>query len=149
MRLRHFIPAMLMPVLLGGPALAQVEGPSQRTLGTTSDGKRIVSLVIYGDDPCPEGKDGEIVVCARQPERDRYRLPKTFRKTDGSVEKSWSNQSAASSNAGSAGIGSCSPVGSGGATGCNRDMMRAAKQERKQKRAEEAEIADQVANPGE
>src|SRR3546814_7370775 len=81
-------------------------------------------MVIYGEDPCPEGKDGEIVVCSRQPERDRYRLPKTFRKTDGQVEKSWSGQASAASDAGNAGIGSCSPVGAGGATGCNRQMMR-------------------------
>src|SRR3546814_4204529 len=92
MRLKPIIPALLASALMAGPAFAQAEGPSQRTLGTTTDGKRIVSMVIYGEDPCPEGKDGEIVVCSRQPERDRYRLPKTFRKTDGQVEKSWSGQ---------------------------------------------------------
>src|SRR3546814_7853743 len=93
MRLKPIIPALLASALMAGPAFAQAEGPSQRTLGTTTDGKRIVSMVIYGEDPCPEGKDGEIVVCSRQPERDRYRLPKTFRKTDGQVEKSWSGRS--------------------------------------------------------
>src|SRR3546814_5322421 len=85
MRLKPIIPALLASALMAGPAFAQAEGPSQRTLGTTTDGKRIVSMVIYGEDPCPAGKDGEIVVCPRQPERDRYRLPKTFRKTDGQV----------------------------------------------------------------
>src|SRR3546814_10781767 len=74
MRLKPIIPALLSSALMAGPAFAQAEGPSQRTLGTTTDGKRIVSMVIYGEDPCPEGKDGEIVVCSRQPERDRYRL---------------------------------------------------------------------------
>src|SRR3546814_6577916 len=92
MRLKPIIPALLASALMAGPAFAQAEGPSQRTLGTTTDGKRIVSMVIYGEDPCPEGKDGEIVVCSRQPERDRYRLPKTFRKTDGQVEKSWRSE---------------------------------------------------------
>src|SRR3546814_9383121 len=87
MRLKPIIPALLASALMAGPAFAQAEGPSQRTLGTTTDGKRIVSMVIYGEDPCPEGKDGEIVVCSRQPERDRYRLPKTFRKTDGQEER--------------------------------------------------------------
>src|SRR3546814_3002958 len=77
MRLKPIIPALLASALMAGPAFAQAEGPSQRTLGTTTDGKRIVSMVIYGEDPCPEGKDGEIVVCSRQPERDRYRLPRS------------------------------------------------------------------------
>src|SRR3546814_16186292 len=82
MRLKPIIPALLASALMAGPAFAQAEGPSQRTLGTTTDGKRIVSMVIYGEDPCPEGKDGEIVVCSRQPERDRYRRPKTFRRQE-------------------------------------------------------------------
>src|SRR3546814_1190817 len=59
MRLKPIVPALLASALMAGPAFAQAEGPSQRTLGTTTDGKRIVSMVIYGEDPCPEGKDGE------------------------------------------------------------------------------------------
>src|SRR3546814_2574965 len=86
-------------------------------------------------------------VCSSDlPERDRYRLPKTFRKTDGQVEKSWSGQASAASDAGNAGIGSCSPVGAGGATGCNRQMMRTAKQQRKQERAEEEVMAAEMQN---
>src|SRR3546814_3821087 len=52
MRLKPIIPALLASALMAGPAFAQAEGPSQRTLGTTTDGKRIVSMVIYGEDPC-------------------------------------------------------------------------------------------------
>src|SRR3546814_13032517 len=104
-------------------------------------------MVIYGEDPCPEGKDGEIVVCSRQPERDRYRLPKTFRKTDGQVEKSWSGQASAASDAGNAGIGSCSPVGAGGATGCNPQIMRTATQRRKQDRDEKEVLAEAIPSP--
>src|SRR3546814_1115307 len=70
-----------------------------------------------------------------------------FRKTDGQVEKSWSGQASAASDAGNAGIGSCSPVGAGGATGCNRQMMRTAKQQRKQHRAEEEVLAEDIQNP--
>src|SRR3546814_20911063 len=70
-----------------------------------------------------------------------------FRKTDGQVEKSWSGQASAASDAGNAGIGSCSPVGAGGATGCNRQMMRTAKQQRKQERAEEEVMAEEIQNP--
>lgn len=151
MRLRIALPAAALPAiavfaLLGSPVLAQAEGPSERTLGTTNDGKRVISMVIYGNDACPQGKDGEIVVCSRQPEAERYRLPKTFRKTDGKVEKSWKDQSAASAGVGAAGIGSCSAVGAAGSTGCTQQMMRAAREERRAKRAEEQATTNAVAD---
>ena len=43
------------------------------------DQQRVSTLVVYGNDPCPAGADGEVVVCARQPESERYRIPKAFR----------------------------------------------------------------------
>lgn len=147
MRLRLVLPALVLAGVLASPAFAQAEGPSERVVGATSDGKRVISMTIYGKDACPQGKDGEIVVCSRQPEAERYRLPKTFRKSDGKVEKSWKDQSTASAGAGDAGIGSCSAAGAGGATGCTQQMLRAAREERKARRAEEAVTADQVANP--
>lgn len=146
MRSVPFVTALLASALFSGAALAQAEGPSERTLGTTSDGKRIVSMVIYGNDACPEGKDGEIVVCARQPEEERYRLPKQFRKPAGSSGSAWGSRVSSVDAAGGSGIGSCSAVGSGGASGCNRQMMRAAKKEQQQKRAEERAVADEIAN---
>lgn len=33
-------------------------------------------LVIFGNDPCPTNASGdEIIVCARRPESERYRIP--------------------------------------------------------------------------
>lgn len=138
---------LLVSVLAASAALAQAEGPSERVIGTTQDGKRIVSMTIYGNDECPRGKGGEIVVCARQPEADRYRLPKTFRKSDGSVQKSMQSQDAAASGAASTGIGSCSAVGSAGSTGCTQQMMRQAREERRQRKAEERGVAADLDNP--
>ena len=43
--------------------------------------ERASTLVVYGEDPCPKAQDEEeIVVCARRPETERYRIPKEFRK---------------------------------------------------------------------
>src|SRR3546814_16273792 len=103
-------------------------------------------MVIYGEDPCPEGKDGEIVVCSRQPERDRYRLPKTFRKTAGQVAKSWSGQASAASDAGNAGIGSCRTVGARGATGTHRQSMRTDKPHLQRDRAKKTDRPERTQN---
>lgn len=134
--------SMLFPL---AAAMAQVEGPSQRTLGTTSDGKRIISMVVYGTEACPEGKEGEIVVCARQPEEERYRLPKQFRKAEGEGASGTPGYVDAIDTGGASAAGSCSVVGAGGATGCNRQMMRSARKERQQQRAEERAVAEDVA----
>src|SRR4051794_8284847 len=42
--------------------------------------ERLSALTVYGDDPCPRSSSDEIVVCARQPESERYRVPKALRK---------------------------------------------------------------------
>src|SRR3546814_13977985 len=42
--------------------------------------ERVETLVVYGEDPCPQEHDGAIVVCARKPESERYRIPKELRK---------------------------------------------------------------------
>ena len=59
---------MLIP-LLPVAALAQPEPPPER----------IINLLVYGDDPCPQSQGDEIVVCARRPEAERYRIPKKLR----------------------------------------------------------------------
>ena len=46
---------------------------------TAGEAERWSILVTYGEDDCPESVDGEIVVCARHPEEERYRIPKAVR----------------------------------------------------------------------
>ena len=36
---------------------------------------RIRGVVVYGDDPCPQSTADEVVVCARRPDDERYRIP--------------------------------------------------------------------------
>lgn len=120
--------AALMPMLLvPSPA------PAQRM-------ERV--LVIFGDDKCPTDSSGdEIVVCARRPESERYRIPKEVRpRTQSPQSQSWAVRSQSALSTGRTGTDSCSAVGAGGWTGCWAEQMRAAKAEAKQKAADERDV---------
>ena len=104
--------------------------------------ERMVSLVVFGDDPCPRSSDREIVVCARLPENERYRVPKRFReKQVEPAQESWTSRARELEYVSRAGTpNSCSPVGSGGQTGCFAQFLRQAREERRQAEAEGREI---------
>ena len=95
---------------------------------------RINTMVVYGDDPCPHSRDDEIVVCARQPESDRYRIPKKLRgkRKKGEIPtQSWVERARTLDMVSRRGLpNSCSPHGSGGQTGCLRQFLEAARLER-------------------
>ncbi|MEW4468672.1 hypothetical protein AB1K62_12645 [Parasphingorhabdus sp. JC815] len=97
-------------------------------------GDRINQLVVYGDDPCPQSSEGEIVVCARKDESERYRIPETLRGGDPSDAKNqaWSERVRSYEYVGKNGTQSCSPVGAGGFTGCTQRLLTQAYAERGQ-----------------
>lgn len=103
------------------PAAAQPESARER------------NLVVYGDDPCPEPADEEeIVVCARQPEEERYRIPAPLRRGDRRTEASWTARAAALEDAQrDTRPDGCSVVGSFGQTGCTQQMLRQWQAERR------------------
>ena len=35
----------------------------------------VAEIIVYGNDPCPRSTDDQVVVCARRPETERYRIP--------------------------------------------------------------------------
>jgi hypothetical protein len=84
------------------------------------------TLVVYGDDPCPVAEDeDEIVVCARRPEEERYRIPAPLRRGDRPSETAWSSQLEALEDAQrDSRPNSCSVVGSFGQSGCMQQMLR-------------------------
>lgn len=89
--------------------------------------ERISFLVTFGDEKCPEGVDGEIVVCAPAPEGDRYRIPKKLRAGHDVVSSGGSWTAAVESldeHASDLRPNSCSVNGSGGFTGCTQAMLR-------------------------
>ena len=92
---------------------------------------RVNQLIIYGDDPCPPGTNDEIIVCARLPEEDRYRIPEPLREDPNAPARtSWAMRAIELSYVGRSGAQSCSPVGPGGFTGCFDQMARQAVAER-------------------
>ena len=99
------------------------------------------TLVIYGDDPCPStGPDNEVVVCARRPEEERYRIPRRIRERQ-PTETSWASRvEGLDEESRQMRPNSCSVVGSNGFTGCSSAMIRQWYAERRARRAAEAGI---------
>jgi hypothetical protein len=95
------------------PALAQE--PPERT----------ATAIVYGNEACPKGQEGEIVVCARRPERERYRIPKELRgKGEPLSENAWGSRNELLEEAARVNLpGSCSTVGSYGQSGCHRQFV--------------------------
>jgi hypothetical protein len=93
------------------------------------------ALIIYGDDKCPEG-----TVCVRAPESERYRIPQSLRSGPlAPADQPWAQKAESLRDVGASGVGSCSAGGAGGWTGCWLRDMRAARAEKKQRAAAEAE----------
>ena len=97
--------------------------------------ERVRRLVVYGRDPCPRAQSGdEIVVCARRPETERYRIPRELRDAataDDPDSTSWAARAEALEYVGRTGIQSCSTVGPGGVGGCWNEMVRAWRRDRR------------------
>jgi len=93
---------------------------------------RISTLVVFGADPCPQSSDEEIIVCARRPESERYRIPEQFRhKRSEEPALSWATRTRTLDMVSRRGIpNSCSPIGSNGQTGCLRQFLETARAER-------------------
>ena len=122
-------PWQALPLMLAGavalPAAAGSAPPARET-----------SAVVYGEDPCPVARDpDEIVVCARRPEEERYRIPEALRHGERPLETSWGSQVADLEEAQRDGRpDSCSPVGAFGQTGCTQTMLRQWQAERRARR---------------
>jgi len=94
-------------------------------------GDRVNTVIVYGDDECPQSNDSEIVVCARMDENERYRIPEALRQSSSPENEPWANKVRAYETVGNFGALSCSPVGSGGELGCTAKMIEAAYEERR------------------
>ena len=91
----------------------------------------VSEVIVYGTDPCPRSSDDEIVVCARKPESERYRIPERLR-AGGSLQsrQAWAVRARSFETVGRTGINSCSPVGPAGFTGCTEQLIKEAFRER-------------------
>lgn len=93
----------------------------------------VAEIIVYGDDPCPRSTDDQVVVCARRPEAERYRIPERLRQSGTRQQtQAWAKNARAIESVGASGINSCSPVGPAGYTGCLQQVIREAREQRKQ-----------------
>jgi hypothetical protein len=119
---------LLAAMLLAGPAAAQEAAPAA---APAADAK-VSQLIVYGDDPCPQSSGDEIVVCARKPEGERFRIPQELRDNPNDpVNQSWTNRATelqyVGRTAGRAGrprIGQLEPAGRAGPPGTARPDRR-------------------------
>lgn len=120
--------------LVTGPATGlaiAVAGLALPAAAQEAAGDKVNMVIVYGDDPCPRGTEGEIVVCARQDESERYRIPEDLRMSDDPANESWTKRVRSLEMVGDFGTMSCSPVGAGGFTGCTQQMINAAYADRR------------------
>ncbi len=119
-------PLLLFALLLPAPAFAGERGPVRQ-----------INLTVYGEERCPVARDEEeIVVCARRPEEERYRVPPALReRRDRPAEISWASQNETlEEDARTQRPDSCSVVGSGGQSGCTGSLIRQWLAERRMRR---------------
>lgn len=90
--------------------------------------KRIRDVTIRSGEPCPRSSSDEVVVCRTL--EDPYRIPKGLRndKPIAAANQSWVNRAATMDEVGRVAGGlpdTCSPVGTGGQSGCALQRARA------------------------
>jgi hypothetical protein len=116
-------------------ASAPIESNVEQQAQTGQPPKRIRNVQLTGAGTCPKPTGDEIVVCSRIEEP--YRIPKALRndKPIAAQNQSWVNRAATVDQVGRVAGGlpdTCSPVGTGGQSGCALQMNRAYAAEKRQ-----------------
>jgi hypothetical protein len=107
----------------GAPAFAQ---------GADAGSEKMNMVIVYGDDACPQSKNGEITVCARKSESERYRIPAPLRGSTSPQDRAWTDRVLSYETVGASGTQSCSATGPGGWTGCASRFIQNAYAEKKE-----------------
>ena len=116
---------LLIAAMLVLPAVADAQTASSAGSATQAESgqppQRVRSVTLRQGERCPKSSDTEIVVCSTldQP----YRIPKQFRDSGPipAQNQSWVNRTATADQIGRVAGGlpdTCSPVGTGGQSGC-------------------------------
>ncbi|OGS57953.1 MAG: hypothetical protein A3J40_01035 [Erythrobacter sp. RIFCSPHIGHO2_12_FULL_63_10] len=113
------VAAALAAIAVSSAAIAQEEA-----------GEKVNMVIVYGDDACPVPEGGEITVCARKAENERYRIPEDLRLSDSPQNTAWTQRVESYEMVGAFGTMSCDPAGAGGFTGCTQQMINAAYKDR-------------------
>ena len=120
-----------LPLMLGAVAVGL--GGLALPAPALAQQSRVSEIIVYGTDPCPRSTDDEIVVCARKPESERFRIPEALRQ-GGALQsrQAWAARAKQFETVGRTGINSCSPVGPGGWTGCTEQLINQAFNDREE-----------------
>jgi hypothetical protein len=119
---------LLIPALMLTPTVASFAATPAKPAP-----EKVSTLVVYGNDPCPKGDGNEVVVCARQPESERYRIPHRLREKpyNAARDGSWAGTAAVVDAAGRQNMpGACNANGAWGQTGCWDRFMAEARADR-------------------
>ncbi|MCJ7421522.1 hypothetical protein [Sphingomicrobium astaxanthinifaciens] len=118
----------LLPVLAVA-ALAPLIAPADAAAQARD--RTVTRIVVFGDDPCPRSTDDNVVVCARKPDSERYRIPEELRETGSRQEsQSWAVNARYLETVNETGIQQCSPVGPAGQLGCLEKLIERSGEER-------------------
>lgn len=126
-------------ILLPSAALARPVQDSSTAQAQAATGRapsRIRNVQLTGNDKCPTAQGDEVVVCSRINPDEQYRIPKQLRNTaePAAQNQSWINRTAVADEVGRVAGGlpdTCSPVGTGGQSGCTQMWARAYAAEKK------------------
>lgn len=125
-------------ILMAAAAVTVVGSYAAVPAPASAQQNAIAEIIVYGNDPCPRSTDDQVVVCARRPEAERYRLPPNMRPGGTPQQRTaWAQRAKSLETVGRTGINSCSPVGPAGHTGCLIQVIEKATGERKQQAHDE------------
>ncbi len=132
-----------MSLTLSAAAIAAAGFAATAPVAAQNAKAEVSEIIVYGTDPCPRSTDDEVVICARKPEAERYRIPERLRQ-GGSLQsrQAWAARAKSFEMVGRTGINSCSPVGPAGYTGCVDQLIRENFQARKEQVTEDSAPRD-------
>jgi len=144
---KFLIPLAAASVIAAG--LAVSTAPAAAQSNSKASGDDVGYIIVYGSDPCPRSTDSEVVVCARKPESERYRIPERYRESGPrQTRESWAQKAKSFEYVGRTGTQSCSAVGPGGYTGCLQNMIDRAKAESRETNSQAVPPPESSIPPG-
>jgi len=122
--------AYTLLALTAAPGIAAAQ--SGQNIADPGANEKINQVIVYGDQPCPPSDDPELItICVRV--EDQFRIPERLRGDPNDPQnQAWAARAESLEYVGKSGIGSCSPQGPGGASGCFAQLVRQARAEREQ-----------------
>ena len=119
------MPEMAVARLLIFTALMAAAAPALAQDDRSSPPSRESQIDVFGQDPCPQSTEDEIVVCHRRPEEERYRIPAPLRHSSERTEQAWGARAETMDEVSREVLpNSCSVIGSYGQSGCQQALIR-------------------------